>query len=176
MRKTTCFVLMIALVLCCFLISATAEEPLKAANNAEEDRPYGDLGFQYKDYTFGLLDEAEIVMENLGEADDYFVSASCAYQGDDYIYYYDGFEITVNEIDGVRRITGITLTDDLISIPQGVKISMNIEEALSMMEGLPYTEKNGVYTFHYAFTDLLIQTDKMHTTIIAIQYTIAEEK
>ncbi len=174
MKKKVCFVLMIALVLICFQIAAAAEEP-QQSDDTEKDPPYGELGFLYNDYTFGLMDEADVVMENLGEAIDYFVSASCAYQGDDYIYYYDGIEITVNEIDGVRRITGITLTDDLISIPQGVKIGMNIEEALPMMNDLPYTEKNGVFTFHYAFTDLLMQTDKLHTTIIAIQYTLAEE-
>ena len=175
MKRKTCFVLMLALILCCFQLAALAEEPLQP-DNAEEEPPYGELGFQYNDYTFGLMDEAEIVMENIGEADDFFVSASCAYQGDDYIYYYDGIEVTVNEIDGVRRITGITLTDDLISIPQGVKIGMTIVEALPLMEDIPYTEKNGVYTFHYAFTDLLMQTDKSLTTIVAIQYTVAEEK
>lgn len=60
------------------------------------------------------LEEADEVMERLTGLLSTFEADSCAYQGKDYYYYYPGFELTVNELEGVKRITAITLVDDTI--------------------------------------------------------------
>lgn len=60
------------------------------------------------------LEEAGEVMERLTGLLSTFEADSCAYQGKDYYYYYPGFELTVNELEGVKRITAITLVDDTI--------------------------------------------------------------
>ena len=134
MKKILALVTVFALLTLCFCAAAAfAADDAAAAEDEEEAPVYGPLGFVYNEVSFGILDEAEPVMEAIGEADDLFVSASCAYQGDDYIYYYDGLELTVNEIDGVSYVTGITLVDDMIETPQGVAIGMDIEEALALM-------------------------------------------
>ena len=118
-------------------------------------------------------------MEELGEAEDLFISASCAYQGDDYIYYYDGLELTTNEIDGVFCITGIVLADDTIKTPQGLTIGMNMEEALELMsaiddEDLTMEENRGVYSFQYGPALLMVKADA-NGEIAAIQYTAVTE-
>lgn len=60
------------------------------------------------------LEEADEVMERLTGLLSTFEADSCAYQGKDYYYYYPGFELTVNELEGAKRITAITLVDDTI--------------------------------------------------------------
>ena len=151
-----------------------AEEDMEARETEEAEKPYGPLFFVYNEYSFGILDEAEPVLEALGEADDLFISPSCAYQGDDYIYYYDSLELSVNEIDGVLYITGIVIADDMIQTPQGLTIGMEMDEALALMEAiedeeLTMEENRGVYSFRYGPALLLIRSDS-DGEITAIQY------
>ena len=179
MKKILSLITVLAMLMLCFC-GAAAYAAGEADTEGEEEAPaYGPLGFTYGDVSFGILDEAEPVMEALGEAEDLFVSASCAYQGDDYIYYYDGIELTTNEIDGVFRITGITLADDMVETPQGLAIGMDIEEALKLMgeiedEELTMEENRGVYSFQYGPALLMIQSNA-NGEITAIQYTAVTE-
>ena len=148
-----------------------AEETAESAEPAGPD--YGPLSYTYGDCTFGILDEAGWVLDALGEPFDTFTAESCAYQGEDCFYYYDGIEVTVNEIEGVERITGITLADDTVKNPQGVYIGQSIDDALECMKGVDYTENGGVYTFAYGSTLLLLQTSS-DGSLSAISYTPAE--
>ena len=182
MKKLLALITVFALLALCFCgsFAFAAEADPDADAEEEEEAPYGPLSFIYRDIEFGILDEAEPVMEELGEADDLFISASCAYQGDDYIYYYDGIELTTNEIDGVLRVTGIVLADDMIETPQGLKIGMDIEEALKLMkaiedEELTVEENRGVYSFRYGPALLMVKADG-NGEIAAIQYTAASEE
>jgi hypothetical protein len=86
------------------------------------------------------------VLSALGNPTQTFEAASCAYQGKDYFYYYDGFQLTINELEGTKRVTAITVSDDTVSIPQGVKIGSTQDEMLSLM-GNDYTESTGLYSF-----------------------------
>lgn len=179
MKKILALLVAFTLLTLCFCSTAFAADEAETEAEEEEETVYGPLGFSYHDVDFGILDEAEPVMEELGEADDLFVSASCAYQGDDYIYYYDGIELTTNEIDGVFYITGIVIADDTIKTPQGVTIGMDINDALKLMdeieeEELTVEENRGVYSFQYGPVLLMIKADS-NGEITAIQYTAVTE-
>ncbi len=179
MKRILALITVFAMLILCLGGTFALADDSDAEAEEEEEAVYGPLGFVYKDIAFGLLDEAEPVMEALGEADDLFVSASCAYQGDDYIYYYDGIELTTNEIDGVFRITGITLVDDTIETPQGLMIGMDIAEALELMdatgdEDLTVEENRGVYSFQHGPALLMVKADA-EGEITAIQYTAVSE-
>ena len=50
-------------------------------------------------------------------------------------------------MDGTERITGITVADDTVQTPQGVKIGMKIDEALKLMDGFEYTQSGDTYKF-----------------------------
>lgn len=179
---------LIALLLClaCFALCAcgtkvpAADEPQDSAapvqspQTEEEDSApaAGELSYVYKGFSFGIFDKAETVMEAIGEPMDSFTSPSCAYQGEDYFYYYDGLELTVNDIDGEMLITGITLADDTVETPQGLRLGMDVEKALELM-AMDYTESNGVYSFVSGETKLLLQTDS-DQTLSAIEYAPAE--
>ena len=83
-------------------------------------------------------------------------------------------------IDGVLRITGIVLADDMIETPQGLKIGMDIEEALKLMEAiedeeLKVEENRGVYSFQYGPALLMVKADG-NGEISAIQYTAVSEE
>ena len=129
---------------------------------------YDKLYYQSGDTKFGIMDELSPVLTALGDPVGTFESESCAYQGSDYFYYYDGFELTANEIEGTMFITGITVSDDTVSIPQGVKIGMDIDEALSMMD-VDYTQSGSVYKFVEGATVLLIRAGS-DNTVAAIGY------
>ena len=177
MKKILALLMAFTLLTLCLCGTAFADdkaEKVEADETEEAEKPYGPLFFIYKEFSFGILDEAEPVLEALGEADDSFVSASCAYQGDDIIYYYDSLELSVNEIDGVLYITGIVIVDDMIQTPQGLTIGMDIDEALALMEAignkeLTMEEDRGVYSFRYGPALLLIKSDA-DGEITAIQY------
>ena len=183
MKKIMALLMVFTLLTLCFCGTAAfaddaTDDEAKAADVEEEEKPYGPLFFTYNELSFGILDESDPILEALGEEDDLFISASCAYQGDDYIYYYDGLELTTNEIDGVFYITGIVVADDTIKTPQGLMIGMNMEEALALMEEiedeeLTVEENRGVYSFQYGPALLLVKSDA-NGEITAIQYMSAD--
>ena len=115
-------------------------------------------------------DEADTVLASLGKPNGTFESASCAYQGMDYFYYYDGFQLTVNDVEGVNRVTTITVVDDTVSIPQGVKIGSKEAEMTQLM-GNDYTESSGLYVFVKGDTTLQIQIKEGSVASILYVYT-----
>lgn len=134
---------------------------------------YGDLYFSSNGCSFGIFDELEPVLEAIGEPPDTFEADSCAYQGKDIYYYYPGFELMINDIDGVMRITGITLTDDTVANPQGVRIGMDMDKALSLMN-MEYDESSGVYSFTSGNALLRLRSDS-DGCVDAIEYLAALE-
>ncbi len=120
-----------------------------------------------KIYPYDLADE---VLASLGEPTGTFESASCAYQGMDYFYYYDGFQLTVNDVDGAKHVTVITVADDTVSIPQGVKIG-STEEEMKQLMGDSYTESSGLYVFTELNTTLQITIKEGKVASIVYIYT-----
>ncbi len=133
---------------------------------------YGELYYASGDVKFGILDPADTVLAALGEPAGTFESESCAYQGKDKFYYYDGFELLVNDVDGMERVTGITLADDTVSNPQGVKIGMKLDEALALMDGIEYTQSGDTYKFIVGSTLFRLQADS-DGTVKAAEYSVA---
>ena len=78
--------------------------------------------------------------------------------------------------DEVERITLITVADDTVSIPQGLRIYDEEEKLLSILGG---TEDNGVYTYRSGQVELIIQVkDAEDDTrrIAYIEYRVAEDQ
>ena len=98
--------------------------------------------------------EAAPVLAALGEPLQVFEADSCAYIGKDLFYAYPGVQLTVNEVEGVARITVIMVTDDTVTIPQGLRIFDEEEKLLDLLGG---TDENGVYTYRSGQTMLVVQ-------------------
>ena len=70
--------------------------------------------------------------------------------------------------DGVNYITGIALKDDLVATQQGVRIGMNIEEAIGLL-GDGYENSGSVYRYRSGTTLLSLNTDS-DGTVSDIQF------
>ena len=161
-------------VMCALALCACSDngDGTKAQTKTEYKPDYGELYYASGDVKFGILDAADEVLSALGEPVSTFESNSCAYQGKDKFYYYDGFEILINDVDGTERVTGITLADDTVSNPQGVKIGMKGDEALKLMDGFEYTQSGDTYKFTVGSTVFSLKAGE-DGTISAADYTAA---
>ncbi len=161
-------------VMCAFALCACSDNggDKKTETKTEYKADYGELYYASGDVKFGIFDEADEVLSALGEPVSTFESNSCAYQGKDKFYYYDGFEVRVNDVDGTERITGITLADDTVSNPQGVKIGMKADEALALMDGIEYTQSGDTYKFTVGSTLFRLQVGA-DGTVKAAEYSVA---
>ncbi len=119
------------------------------------------------------LEEADEVMERLTGLLSTFEADSCAYQGKDYYYYYPGFELTVNELEGVKRITAITLVDDTIKAEfSGGALGIGDGEQLlrQVLGGEP-----GQSYYEFAGSRSLVQIQLTEGRITAMVFRPAEE-
>lgn len=168
---------MLLALLCVFALCACGgEDSPKASDNGgtkTEVKPdYGELYYASGDVKFGIFDLADDIIAKLGEpTGGTFESDSCAYQGKDYFYYYDGFELMVNDIGGTKRITGITVADDTVQTPQGLKIGMKLEDALALMNA-DYTQAGDIYKFVSGSAMLRLRVGD-DGTLAAIEYSVA---
>ena len=155
-------------------LSRSASE--KALKIFDETGRWLDLYFEGKGVRLEPWMEAAPALAALGTPIGSFEADSCAYIGKDLFYYYPGFELTVNEVDGVNRITAITVADDTVTIPQGLRIYDEEEKLLDVLGGV---EENGVYTYRSGRTELLIQVKDVGDDarrIASMEYRAADDQ
>lgn len=58
----------------------------------------------------------------LGEPTGYFEAASCAFDGNDKIYTYGSVQISVSPLAGVDTVYMVTLLDDSVETPEGIRV------------------------------------------------------
>lgn len=174
MKKIICIIVILLCSIClvscsasddnAVLVDPNAQIEQKQDNTAQEVKAPDEsasaeenmLYFETNGSKIYVYDISEDVLGRLGEPNGTFEAASCAYQGMDYFYYYDGFELTVNKVDDAEHVTIIMIVDDTVSIPQGVKIGSTKETMLSCM-GDDYKEEAGIFKFITGYTTLQIQ-------------------
>lgn len=155
-------------------VEVQPQQPAATAAPAAEETKELALYFEGKGVRLEPMMEAAPVLQALGAPIGTFEADSCAYLGKDLYYYYPGFELTVNEVDGVERITAITVVDDTIVTPQGLRIGDEEEKLLSLLGG---REENGIYAYRAGETVLYVQikADESETRRIAsIEYRATE--
>lgn len=104
--------------------------------NAVRGGEYGELYFEANGARFGVYDETEAVLSALPPYRSTFTGQSCAFETEDVSYFFSGFQITTNEIDGVSRVTAIRLDDDTVKTPQGLYIGMPEADAIAAFPAL----------------------------------------
>ena len=161
--------------------AAPAADPAPAAPEApaaEDDAPEAalDLYFECRGVRIEPMMEAAPVIAALGEPIRRFEADSCAYVGKDIFYAYPGVQLTVNEVEGVERITVITVADDTVTIPQGLRIYDDEEMLLDILGGV---DEGGVYTYRSRQTELVIQVKEASDgvrRIAYIEYRVADDQ
>ena len=154
---------------------ATPEPEAAPAGEPEEPPAVPELYFESKGVRMEPWMEAAPVLAALGDPIGSFEADSCAYIGKDLFYWYPGFELTVNEVEGVNRITAVTVADDTVTIPQGLRIYDDEEKLLDILGG---EEMNGLYTYQNGQTMLLIQVKEAEGSrrIASIEYRVAADQ
>ena len=124
-------------------------------------------GYYFKDKETMIImnSEADKILSELGEYNKFTKVPSCAYQGNDKIYSYNGYNIYTNEFEKKDVITSVILTSDLVSTPEGLKIG-DSELKADDIYGDNYKEEAGVRTYKKADTELKIIIEKDAVTSI----------
>lgn len=104
--------------------------------NSGSTDPQGNTGstipvgytFTYNGYQFGVDMIADAPLANLGEAKDHYTSESCAFGGEDTVYYYNSIQVSTNNEYGYERIYSIYLEDDLVSTEEGICVGSTADD------------------------------------------------
>lgn len=148
------------------------------ASTEQEAEPVGESSSLPRGFVSGSicvepLEEADVVISRLGEPQSTFEADSCAYQGKDYYYYFAGYELTVNEVEGVRRVTAISLVDDTIKaeFPAGLLGIGDTEETLLEVLG----GESGQEYYEYSDGVLMVQVQLTEGCVTALVFRSATE-
>ena len=128
-----------------------------------------DYEFTYQGQTITIHSEAKKFLEAAGTPKDTKKTASCAYDGYDRSYVYDGF--TVNTYSktkqGEEYINSIVLTGDQVATKEKIKLGStekDLQKAYGTSKG-----KFGVYTYTKGKSKLVIEVDDAKE-VTTIQY------
>jgi len=167
MKKKLLFALATLLMLTLVLTGCGSNETDNNTSNEEKGYEFVSNGVNIP-----MLAQADTVLSELGEENTYFEAESCAYQGMDKIYTYNGFEVRTNEIDSKDYVTSVLLIDDSVSTPEGVALFMTKED-MTQAYGENYSEELGLYTYSKGESKLsfLIKDNE----ITSIEYTAVTE-
>ena len=128
--------------------------------------------FVLKDASIAPGMNQEDLLAALGDADKTFEAPSCAGAGTDYTFTYGSVEITtVPGASGANEVSAIVLKDDLVSTPEGISLSMSMEE-MTKAYGDGYTVSGSAYT--YVKDKVQLQFVIENDEITSIQYMIVE--
>ena len=124
---TIALAVLLVLGLCaCGTDEPTATDPTPGGSTPSAT-PIG-YTFTYNGYQFGVGMAMEGALENLGTPKDKAVSASCAFGGQDTVYYYSSIQVSTNDEDGYEKIYSIYLEDDLVSTEKGISVGSTADQ------------------------------------------------
>ncbi len=143
------FGLLLLAVLMLFLFTACPDP--------QEDQtlitPFANM--KIKEIEIAIDAEAAPILTALGKEISYEESPSCAFEGMDKLYVYQGFRIKTYSLSGKDYIYSIELMDDSVATPEGIAIGTEIATAVEKY-GTPSEENDAAMRFVYENTILQI--------------------
>ena len=118
--------------------------------------------------------KADPVVAALGEPISTFESPSCAFQGTDYIYTYDGFQLNTYPLNDVNYVSSVVFTSDAVATAEGLEIGGTLEDMVAAY-GEDYTEAYGEYTYTRGDSQLAVLIEEGTITSIAYQAVLPEQ-
>lgn len=143
MKKLICIVLALVCVLGLVACTDNSGNGTTKPTTGDKNTPKGYL-FTYNGTQFGVDMAMEGVLTKLGQPDDKLTSASCAFGGNDTVYYYDSIEISTNDELGYERIYSIYLKDDLVSTEKNICVGATADEVKTAYGEPTATAANGL--------------------------------
>lgn len=162
-------VLVMALAMCACGNDPAVTDPT-GTTGSSANVPTNPIGytFTYNNVKFGVGMTAENVVKELGDPKDRAVSESCAFGGNDIVYYYgSSVAISTNDENGYERIFCIELVDDLVETEEGVCIGDTADKVKSTYGEASSETDNGLVYNKDSMTLTFILTDG---AVSSIQY------
>ena len=155
-------------LLICILV-ATMILSFASCKTPEENIEEGGKVYTFTAGITKIAINAEVapVLEALGDWSSYDESASCAFEGLDKIYTYDGFEITTYPLNGKDYIFLIDVYADNVVTEEGIRIG-DIKPSVIATYGFPDKETSNslVYNGNGMYLQFLFEEDE----VTRIQY------
>lgn len=144
---------------------SASEQPEDAGSDTVQTSEKGYV-FQFNDISVVMDADAAPIVEKLGEPASYFEAASCAFEGLDKMYTYNGFEIDTYPDGDKDYVSSVILKDDSVATAEGIYIGDSLEK-LQQTYG-EAKESGGMYIYEKDGMKLcFILRDQ---DIIAIEY------
>lgn len=143
---------------------AAGDTANQTAEASETNKGYS---FEYQGVTIPMNVDAAPIVEKPGKSVDYFEAASCAFQGLDKIYYYNGFELGTYPNGNKDYVSYVNLLDDSVTTDQGIYLGSNLDEVVAAF-GSEYTAEGTSYVYRLGDTKLTFIIEE--NTVIQITY------
>ncbi len=145
----------------------------------EEATQKENMEYQFKsgDTVISMGAEAGEIVKALGNTTKaVFEQDSCAYQGKDRVYTYQGFEMSTYPADGKEKIASIYFLDSTVSTPEGIKIGSTKKEVLEIY-GTEYDQEEAKFgTFCYSSDTALLRIYTTKDVVDGIEYLVNTPK
>ena len=130
----------------------------------------GGYYFESKTQKIYIDEEASPVIEKLGTPQGgTYEALSCAFEGKEVFYYYDGFTIQTYEKNGKEYIYTINLEDDTVKTTEGIRLGDSLGTMAGKYgTGYTLTGDTYVYTKDKMTLTFIIENDK----VAAIRYSL----
>lgn len=115
--------------------------------------------------------DAAPVIAGLGKPTDVFEQPSCAYQGNDRVYYYADVDVTTYTENKKEKVASVYLKTDQVQTEEGLKVGGTYDEMVKVY-GKDYKEINQIYTYKKNGTELSFEMTNQK--ISAIEYRMAD--
>ena len=143
-----------------FLLCAAMLLSFAACSDAEETEALF-APILIENTTVPIDGEAAAILASLGNAKSYDESPSCAFEGMDKIYVYNGFRIQTYTLSGKDYIRSIELLDDTYATPEGIMIGASLEAVIAAYgtpakqteTGLQYVQNEPGITLQFLIRD-----------------------
>lgn len=118
--------------------------------------------------------EADPIVEALGEPISTFDAPSCAFQGTDFIYTYDGFQLNTYPLNDVNYVSSVVFTSDAVSTPEGLEIGGTKDDMIAAY-GEDYTEEYDQYTYTRGDSQLVVLFEDGYISSIEYQAVLPQQ-
>lgn len=132
---------------------------LKKTGEAQTAQAQQNSGYIFRSGTADIVMDAEAgpVLAALGATTKpVYEVDSCAYQGKDRLYTYDGLEVSTNVRDGKERIASLLVKGKDLATPEGLKIGAKESEITKLYGSV--SPSFGIYRYLRGNTELSIYT------------------
>ena len=164
----------ITMVMCVGLLACGGSDNKATGNNVNETTTQNteDKGYVFESAgtAIEINTKVETYTSKLGEPKGgYYEAKSCAFDGLDKFWYYDGFTIQAYQKDGADLVYSVILTDDTVKTKEGVKIG-DTKDKMTSVYGSSF-KANGTICA-YESGNMALEFTVKDDAIISIAYTL----